>query len=141
MQSNKPSKKTRKNASETITAVPEISPASELTAKPRTARSSKTKKNEPAETGTVKHHHKIASPVVAEPPVVEVELLAKAAAAGAEAPPAAAGVIADTRPASVRWATSEEVAKLAHSYWLARGCAHGHAEEDWLRAERELNGR
>jgi hypothetical protein len=32
----------------------------------------------------------------------------------------------------------EEVARLAHSYWEARGCQGGSAEEDWFRAEREL---
>lgn len=32
----------------------------------------------------------------------------------------------------------EEVARLAYSYWLARGCAEGSSEEDWLRAEQEV---
>jgi len=32
----------------------------------------------------------------------------------------------------------EEVARLAYLYWLDRGCEHGSAEEDWLRAEQEL---
>lgn len=31
-----------------------------------------------------------------------------------------------------------EVARLAYAYWEARGCPAGSAEEDWLRAEREL---
>jgi hypothetical protein len=43
-------------------------------------------------------------------------------------------------PATARAATHEEIAKLAFSYWTARGCAHGAAEQDWLRAERELSG-
>ncbi|MCX6629591.1 MAG: DUF2934 domain-containing protein [Candidatus Solibacter sp.] len=30
------------------------------------------------------------------------------------------------------------VARLAHSYWEARGCQGGSAEADWLRAEQEL---
>ena len=34
--------------------------------------------------------------------------------------------------------SGEEIAKLAHSYWVARGYAPGSAEQDWLRAEREL---
>lgn len=33
---------------------------------------------------------------------------------------------------------TEEVARLAHSYWVARGHRHGSHEEDWLRAEQEL---
>ena len=32
----------------------------------------------------------------------------------------------------------QEIARLAYSYWEARGCEGGSAEEDWLRAEREL---
>jgi hypothetical protein len=34
--------------------------------------------------------------------------------------------------------TPEEIAHLAYSYWEARGGGHGSAEEDWLRAERDL---
>jgi hypothetical protein len=34
--------------------------------------------------------------------------------------------------------THEDIAKLAHSYWVARGHAHGSPHEDWARAEREL---
>jgi putative effector of murein hydrolase len=33
----------------------------------------------------------------------------------------------------------DAVARLAYSYWLARGCQGGSPEEDWLRAERELS--
>lgn len=36
---------------------------------------------------------------------------------------------------------SEEVARLAYSYWQTRGCPHGSPEEDWFRAEQDLNGR
>ena len=32
----------------------------------------------------------------------------------------------------------EEVARLAYSYWEARGGEGGSPEEDWLRAERQL---
>ena len=31
-----------------------------------------------------------------------------------------------------------EIAQLAYSYWEARGCTNGSAEEDWVRAEREM---
>ncbi len=34
-----------------------------------------------------------------------------------------------------------EIAELAYSYWEARGRQGGSADEDWLRAERELTGR
>jgi hypothetical protein len=30
---------------------------------------------------------------------------------------------------------------LAYSYWLERGCQGGNHEEDWLRAEAELQAR
>jgi hypothetical protein len=32
----------------------------------------------------------------------------------------------------------EEIARLAYSYWLARGCPEDSPEEDWLLAEQEL---
>ncbi|HTA78955.1 MAG TPA: DUF2934 domain-containing protein [Terracidiphilus sp.] len=35
----------------------------------------------------------------------------------------------------------DEIAKLAHRYWLERGGQHGSHAEDWLRAERELRGK
>jgi hypothetical protein len=35
----------------------------------------------------------------------------------------------------------EDIARLAHSYWEARGGIGGSPEEDWLRAERELSAR
>jgi len=34
----------------------------------------------------------------------------------------------------------EEVKRLAHEYWLARGCPEGSPEEDWFRAEQAVNG-
>jgi len=33
-----------------------------------------------------------------------------------------------------------EIAQLAERYWAERGWQDGHAEQDWLRAERELMG-
>ena len=35
----------------------------------------------------------------------------------------------------------EQVAQLAHRYWIERGHQHGHHEEDWYRAEQELRGK
>jgi protein required for attachment to host cells len=34
--------------------------------------------------------------------------------------------------------TREEIERLAKSYWAARGGQDGYAEQDWLRAEKEL---
>ena len=32
----------------------------------------------------------------------------------------------------------DEIAQLAYSYWVDRGCQGGSSDEDWLRAEQEL---
>jgi len=32
----------------------------------------------------------------------------------------------------------EQIARLAYSYWEARGCPEGSPDEDWLRAEANL---
>jgi hypothetical protein len=46
-----------------------------------------------------------------------------------------------TRPATQRpTATETDIARRAHDLYLARGGEHGHDVEDWLQAERELNG-
>ena len=49
----------------------------------------------------------------------------------------------ETAPASppVKPSTREDIARLAYSYWEARGRQGGSALEDWLRAERELGQR
>jgi hypothetical protein len=37
--------------------------------------------------------------------------------------------------------THDQVALLAHRFWIERGRAHGRHEEDWFRAERELHAK
>jgi hypothetical protein len=37
--------------------------------------------------------------------------------------------------------STEQIATLAHQYWLERGCQHGNDAADWFRAERELRGK
>ncbi len=37
--------------------------------------------------------------------------------------------------------STEQIAKLAHQYWLERGCQHGRDAEDWFRAEQELRSK
>jgi hypothetical protein len=37
--------------------------------------------------------------------------------------------------------SQHEIANLAYEFWVDRGCPHGSADEDWLRAERELRKR
>jgi hypothetical protein len=41
-------------------------------------------------------------------------------------------------PAKARTPDRQGIARLAYSYWEARGRQHGSELEDWLRAEREL---
>jgi DUF2934 family protein len=40
-----------------------------------------------------------------------------------------------------RTPTHEEISRRAHELWVMRGGVGGNAQEDWLRAERELRGR
>ena len=40
--------------------------------------------------------------------------------------------------AASRTPSYEEIARLAQQYWAERGWQDGYAEQDWLRAEREL---
>ena len=46
-------------------------------------------------------------------------------------------VAAQTNPENPR----EVIAQLAYSHWEARGCRHGSALEDWVRAEHEYRQR
>jgi hypothetical protein len=66
-----------------------------------------------------------------------------AASADLEASPDPAS-LAPVELAAVAVASQEpsrdEIARLAYSYWEARGCQGGSAEEDWLRAELEIRG-
>jgi hypothetical protein len=41
---------------------------------------------------------------------------------------------------AMRVPTHDEIAKRSYELYLARGGEHGHAEQDWLRAEAELTG-
>jgi hypothetical protein len=149
MQLNKASKKTRNIAEETKASAPEKSAAAEVTANPRTTRSSKTKKTESTETGPVKHRHNkvnsATSPDVAPTPAMDTRAAAGVSssiivdAVGVVAPPLEKDNAVAFNPEVEL--PHEEIAKLAYSYWIARGHSHGGAEEDWLRAERELRQR
>ena len=65
---------------------------------------------------------------------------AKAAAPRAAAPKAAKAKAAAPKAAMPALAvpTREDIARLAEQYWIERGWQDGYAEQDWLRAEREL---
>ncbi len=131
MQSSKASKKT-KIAEETVAPVPETSTSAESTANPRSSRSSKLKK-ETSDMGPAKHR-KNSSPET----IVDSSRAVKTTSAGAGSSSVEAPIIDSV---GVMSPSNEEIAKLAHSYWIARGHAHGSAEEDWLRAEQELKAK
>jgi hypothetical protein len=44
-----------------------------------------------------------------------------------------------TKAAAKAAPSYDEIAKRSYELFLARGGEHGHAEEDWLAAERELS--
>jgi hypothetical protein len=121
MQSNKAPKKTRKIAHESGAAA-DSNAAAEVTTTPRSAKSSTMKKAETADMGLANHQHKTSSAL--EPKV--------------ENTPAIKAMAAAATQRAAKPVSHEEIAKLAHSYWVARGYAHGSAEADWLRAEQEL---
>lgn len=139
MQSNKPSsKKTRQIAETGNTAVPELkSTAAEALPKPRNKTSSTVKRNETNENTSAMRHRKAASPVVAEN-VAPPKAMAAAAGASSSFSTPASTVESPKANAGV---SREEIAKLAHSYWVARGYAQANPEEDWFRAESELLSR
>jgi hypothetical protein len=60
--------------------------------------------------------------------------------AATELPRAAASAEADSERKDEILA-HEAVSRLAYSYWEARGCEDGSADEDWYRAEAELRAR
>lgn len=62
-----------------------------------------------------------------------------AAAKPAAAKPAA--MMSASVPASKSPPTHEEIAQRSYELYLARGSIDGHAEEDWSRAEAELQPR
>ena len=52
--------------------------------------------------------------------------------------PAKKKTAADAAEPIVIHPTYDQIAALAQQYWAERGYADGQAEQDWLRAEREL---
>jgi predicted chitinase len=47
---------------------------------------------------------------------------------------------ASLEEAPIKLEMHKKIARLAYSYWEAAGCPSGSAEQDWLRAERHLDG-
>lgn len=124
MQSSNTSKKIRKAAEDTGAAAPDLgTPAAESKSKSRAPKSSSTKQ-ETKETGRAKHRNaSAAEPLTAtrtvDSPVIDPVGILTPSQEGQEL-------------------NHTHIAKLAYSYWIARDYAHGFADEDWHRAEREL---
>lgn len=62
----------------------------------------------------------------------------KTTLAALPAEPFTAGPVPSRPAAPVAEPTHEDIARLAYSYWEARGCQGGSQDEDWLRAVAEL---
>jgi Protein of unknown function (DUF2934) len=160
MQSRKASnsKKTTKNANEAIVNEKNVAAAAEIAAKPSASRSSRSKKETSIEATPAKNHRKTAIGAAAIPasesslvantlPEIPDAPKAMAAAAGSDSASVdtaiidPVGVVAAPETSTGPQYSHEDVAKLAYSYWIARGHSHGAADEDWLRAEAELAGK
>ena len=70
----------------------------------------------------------------------ETESAVKAAPAAAGKKTTKAAAKAKTIDVAASTASHAEIAQLAERYWAERGWQDGYAEQDWLRAERELVG-
>jgi len=61
--------------------------------------------------------------------------------ASSEPQPAAVLETPTVETPAVQISKQDEIAKLAFSYWEARGCQGGSPEQDWARAEQEVHSR
>ncbi|MEO7651258.1 MAG: DUF2934 domain-containing protein [Bryobacteraceae bacterium] len=52
-----------------------------------------------------------------------------------------ASSVAEVHPVVETPIVQDAVARLAYSYWEARGYSGGSPEQDWLRAEQEIGGK
>jgi hypothetical protein len=74
-----------------------------------------------------------------KPPVSKHRTTARTKPVSSLSEPAVAVAVVETIVSPA--ASHDDIAKLAYSYWLERGCQGGSPEEDWTRAERELLGK
>lgn len=123
MQSKKAPKKTATTVEKGTVAKQSETGVVENAPSPRPAKATKPKATGNAKAVSAAHKHKA---VPAE----------KALAA---AVPSSATFSASVEGEGRATVSQEDIAKLAHSYWLQRG-EHGSHEEDWFRAEQELLG-
>jgi len=47
----------------------------------------------------------------------------------------------DSQNGGEHWPPQEKIAELAHQLWCERGREDGHADEDWIRAQKQLADR
>jgi hypothetical protein len=136
MQSENTSKTTRKTAKPKTLEAVETAQA-EVVKKTRATKSSPTKSSASSKSAaSPKHHHSAATDKVkAVKPIALAEIAAEAVSAVAESN----AIAEEARPITEeREIGHEDIARLAHSFWAARNYADGSADEDWLRAEKEL---
>lgn len=119
MLSNKPSKKSDKKTELSATPVSEQTVPDSKPAK-RTKPSSAAKTSTPAPLQTSHRHSKVNIPAT---PVVE-EVITEV-------------IVAPSAPVNDSIA-SDDIARLAYSFFEQRNFAHGNAEEDWFRAVKTL---
>ncbi len=140
MQSDKASKKIRKNASEPVAASSvEVTTNAEKTAKPRVSKSSQPK-SDSMESTSAKRHRKAATVNIPEPAPAVAAPKTMAAAAGSATSKSTATAASEPLSASTSKpvVSPQRVQQLAYEYWVAEGRPHGNHHEHWLRAEREL---
>lgn len=156
MQSNKTSsRKPRETAAKAAGETSEGTATSPVK-KPRATAAATSGAKPSKAAGPATRHRKAANETVALPNVaLPNDEVSFAETAGAKTAPktmaAASGAGAGVFPSDVvqsvgqstepRGVSREEIAALAHSYWLERGGQHGAHEDDWFRAEQELKAR
>jgi hypothetical protein len=149
-----PSSKTTRNTRQKQETVPAAESAQQLeSASPARKTRSLKAKPEVAETTRATTHRNVVTGSSEKPVPTAAVAAPKAKAAAAAAVSSAAHVSPVAESITVTTmaepigdvlmqdVTSAQIADLAHSYFVARGHQHGSAEEDWLRAERELQNR
>jgi Protein of unknown function (DUF2934) len=77
----------------------------------------------------------VANVLQAELPVEQIETSIFVSASAPDGAPS------ESASVSVNGEPREEIARIAYSYWLARGCVGGDPVEDWVRAESEYRQR
>jgi len=79
------------------------------------------------------------APKTAKSTAVPADAATPAAVQADAAPPAKLGVTTASAQPPKPAPSHEEIARRSYEIFLARGGEPGHAEEDWLAAERELS--